>query len=35
LDERNPLVFTVDISGNDEDMIKDLEETKDSPLREN
>lgn len=33
LDERNPLVFTVNIDDNDENLIKDLEETQDSPLR--
>jgi hypothetical protein len=33
MDEINPVKFTINIDDNDENIIKDLEETKDSPLR--
>ena len=35
MDAINPIKFTVNIDNNDENMIKDLETTKDSPLRVN
>lgn len=35
MDAINPLIFTVNIDNNDKEIIKDLEETKDSPLRVN
>jgi hypothetical protein len=35
MDAVTPLRFTVNIDNNDEDIIKNLEETKDSPLRSN